>query len=67
MDNKVAIVTGASQGIGASVAIRLARQKYSVVIVYKSSDHKANSVLQKCNKFTKSIVIKADVTKKNEW
>ena len=42
---KVAIVTGASRGIGKACAIRLAKEGYTVVINYASNDAKAQEVL----------------------
>ena len=38
MNNSVAIVTGASQGIGRSTAIRLARDFSSVVLVARNAE-----------------------------
>lgn len=62
MINKVAIVTGASKGIGASTALLLAKNNFNVAIVYKSSDLEAKKVLKDCNKYSSNIIIKADVT-----
>ena len=42
---KVAIVTGASKGIGRACALRLARAGYAVVINYAHSDEQAQGVL----------------------
>lgn len=42
---KVAIVTGASRGIGRACAIKLGQVGYTVVINYASNDAKANEVL----------------------
>ncbi|CAE6687451.1 Putative ketoacyl reductase [Paraburkholderia nemoris] len=43
MSNKVAIVTGASQGIGRSTAIRLARDFASVVVVARNRENLAQT------------------------
>lgn len=45
MDMKVAIVTGASKGIGKACALRLARDGYTTVINYSSSDEAALQTL----------------------
>jgi len=44
-DNKVAIVTGASGGIGRAVAIRLARDGFAVVAHYSGAAEKAEEVV----------------------
>ena len=62
MINKSVIVTGASKGIGAATAYLLAKNKFNVAIIYKSSDKEAKKVLTKCNNYSNCILIKADVT-----
>ena len=62
--NKVVIVTGASKGLGAEICIKLAKEKYKVAIIYKSSVSEAKKVLLQCKKFSNAILIKADVSKK---
>jgi 3-oxoacyl-[acyl-carrier protein] reductase len=57
--NKVAIVTGASSGIGAATAIELARRGWSVVINYSKSAAEAAQVAASC---AGSIVVQADVS-----
>src|SRR5262245_2370585 len=44
-NNKVAIVTGASGGIGRAVAIRLARDGFAVVAHYSGNAEKAEEVV----------------------
>lgn len=64
---KVAIVTGASRGIGRACAIRLARDGYFVVINYSSNDAKALEVQQIIlEQGGQATVYKADVSKLSE-
>jgi glucose 1-dehydrogenase len=45
LKDKVALVTGSSQGIGAAIALRFAAEGANVVINYNSNPDKANDVL----------------------
>ncbi len=49
LDNKIGIVTGASQGIGESIAIELAREQADVILVDVQKD-KLNEVREKIKK-----------------
>jgi NAD(P)-dependent dehydrogenase (short-subunit alcohol dehydrogenase family) len=46
--NQVAIVTGASRGIGRGIALKLASQGAAVGIVYQSAEDAAQQVLPCC-------------------
>jgi 3-oxoacyl-[acyl-carrier protein] reductase len=46
LENKLALVTGSSRGIGAAVAVRLAREGASVIVNYASSAQRAEEVVQ---------------------
>ncbi|MGM9973496.1 MAG: elongation factor P 5-aminopentanone reductase [Clostridiaceae bacterium] len=64
LSNKVAIVTGASRGIGRAIALELARQGASVVINYRSSREEALRLLEEIkNNGGSAMVYKADVSK----
>lgn len=62
MQNKVAIVTGASRGIGRAIALALAKSGADVVVNYAGSEQAAHGVAQEIEKMgRKALVIQADV------
>jgi len=62
LDGKNAIVTGASKGIGASVAIALAEAGANVAINYRGSEDAANDVAERCRSFgVRTRLAQADV------
>ena len=67
LNGKVAIVTGASKGIGAGIAKEFAAEGASVVVNYASAKQDANRVVDEISKRGgKAIAIQGNVTKKSE-
>jgi 3-oxoacyl-[acyl-carrier protein] reductase len=61
-NEKVALITGAARGIGASVALRLAADGFAVAINYASSSKEAEALVAELrNEGTMAIAVKADV------
>lgn len=67
MENKVALVTGASRGIGRACAIKLGAEGYKVVVNYNSNDEAANEVVSLIKEAGgEAAAIKADVSKADD-
>ncbi|GMB08493.1 3-oxoacyl-[acyl-carrier-protein] reductase [Thermolongibacillus altinsuensis] len=64
MEGKVAIVTGASRGIGRAIALELARRGAKVAVNYAGSEAKANEVVAEIiENGGEAFAIQADVSK----
>lgn len=59
---KIAIITGGSRGIGAAVAVCLAKNKYDIAISYKENKKMAEKILTKIHNYGSSaIAVKVDL------
>ena len=67
LKGKVALVTGASRGIGNSIAFELAKEGADIIVNYASSNKKAEELVDKIKTLgNKAIAVKADVSDYNE-
>jgi 3-oxoacyl-[acyl-carrier protein] reductase len=67
LEGKVAVVTGASKGIGASIAKHLAAEGAAVVVNYSSSKTGADRVVAEiAGKGGKAVAVQANVAKKSD-
>ena len=65
--SKVAVVTGASKGIGAATAIALAQNGYDVVVNYRNDQNSAEQVAKQIETTGKrAMIIQADISKPEE-
>lgn len=68
MNRKVVLVTGASRGIGASIARKMAANNYNVVINYLNSQEQAEALKKELEEMYKVdvLAIHADVSNEND-
>ncbi|WP_036477839.1 SDR family NAD(P)-dependent oxidoreductase [Myxosarcina sp. GI1] len=67
LENKVAIVTGGSGGIGQALCDRLAREGAKIVINYRSHPDEAQKVKQEIEQIgSEALIVRADLSKVRE-
>jgi len=63
LENKIAVVTGGSRGIGRAIALKLASQGASIVVNYTSNSAAADEVVKEIEALgAKGIAVKANVS-----
>ncbi len=67
LKNKIALITGASRGIGRSTALLFAKEGAKVAVNYFSSENEAKSVVEEIKKIgSEAIAIKCDVSNEEQ-
>ena len=67
LKNKIALITGASRGIGKATALLFAQEGAKIVVNYSSSEKEALAVVNEIKKFgSEAIAIKCDVSLEKE-
>jgi 3-oxoacyl-[acyl-carrier protein] reductase len=67
LEGKVAVVTGASKGIGASIALHLAAEGAAVVVNYSSSSDGANRIVGEINgNGGRAVAVQANLAKESD-
>ena len=63
LENKVAIITGGSRGIGAGIVKKFAEQGADVAFTYRSSEEQANKIVEQASVYgTKVQAFKSDAS-----
>ncbi len=67
LQNKVALITGSSRGIGKATALLFAKEGAKVIVNYNKAEKEANEVVKEISKLgSEAIAIKCDVSKEEE-
>lgn len=64
LKNKVALITGASRGIGKAIALKFAKEGAKIIVNYLNSETEAKNVVKEIG--SEAIAIKCDVSKEDE-
>ena len=67
LNNKVALITGSSQGIGKAIALKYAKSGANIVINYIGDDTQAKTVANECEALgVKTLIVEADISKSDQ-
>ena len=67
MDKKTVLITGASRGLGASIARVFAKHHHNIIINYKNSEEEALKLAEELKQYNIEVLpIKANITKEEE-
>jgi 3-oxoacyl-[acyl-carrier protein] reductase len=66
LTNKIALITGASRGIGKAIAVKMAQEGATVIVHYASDESSATQTLREiADKNQQAFLVKADLQKKD--
>ena len=67
MNNKVALITGSSRGIGKAIALKLAEEGADVIVTYNKNEDKAQSVVDEIKaKGREAVAFQCDVSREED-
>ena len=66
LKNKVVVITGSSSGIGATTAIKFAKEGSKVVVNYHINEDGGRQTLAAVEQYSEGLLVKADVSKPEE-